>query len=152
MMQLRKQLSGWGLLAPALLVLVSAWTARETPVSAQIPTPQVWRIYPYVLTGTPTTLCGGAANSTIPCGKDAYVCQADVNSGAGTAATITITDNQASPAAFWPGVAPLSAAAASSYKIFDNSASGGSCRFFPKGVIVSSSGGTITLSMGGYYY
>lgn len=131
--------------------LSSPWRSVEK-VNAQIPTATPWRIYPYTLTGTPTALCGGVGGSTLPCGKDAYVCSADVNSSAGTAATITITDNQSSPEPLWAGVAALSSTAASNYKIFENSALGGSCRFFPKGVLVSSSGGTIKISMNGYYY
>ena len=118
-----------------------------------------WRITGYVLTTSPVsvaTLVSSGSMTAVPpaTGAIVWLCGADVNASAGTAATVTIKDGAG--AYFWNAIAPLSSTAASSFNVPFGTAShvtpSAACRPFPGGMLVSASAGsTITFSGWGVF-
>jgi len=145
--------NGFRTAAVMLFALVLAGFAIVPHIQAQNPNRSqsgTWSINPVYLTTTTTNVCNLGGNHP-PCNVDVWACQGDVNAAAGTAATITITDNQMTPVPFWQTVAPLSASNASSYKIWEAGSHEG-CRYFPGGMLVKASANTtIYFAAGGFF-
>jgi len=111
-----------------------------------------WQLERQAIPTTATDL--STLDSTIPVGRDLYVCQLDVSVAPGTAAVnITIQDKQSPAVAMWNAIpiTPASSTQGASFMGIINASADEGCRWFPGGVTISASGTGAVISMAGKY-
>lgn len=148
----KKGITLWaGLMGFAVLLSLGHRLAAQDPIGSLAID---WYTKAQYLTTTPTEVCalsGTSGCSALATGRTFWLCRADINATAGTAATVTVTDGQTSPIPLFSAVSALSSSAASTATLINSMR--GSCVPMVGGVYVSASANsTIYARFSGYRF